>query len=112
MGRFFLPPALGGNLDGAVHFYCESLLFVQYLGPGSSNDPCAEDYHGSAAFSEPEIAALRDFIKSLGGGDTVAMYNDYHAYSQYWMTPFGYTETKPANYEQQVHQKSTHLSYK
>ena len=29
---------------------------------GSSNSECEEDYRGAAPFSEPETAALRDFI--------------------------------------------------
>ena len=71
-------------------------------GGGSSGSPCSDTYRGSSAFSEAETAALRDFMSGLGGGDGVAMYSDYHAYSQYWMTPYGYTTVKPQNYDQQV----------
>lgn len=32
---------------------------------GSNGDPCAEDFRGPYAFSEPETAALRDFIETF-----------------------------------------------
>ncbi|XP_072046748.1 carboxypeptidase B-like [Amphiura filiformis] len=63
---------------------------------GSSSNPCSQTYHGSGPFSEVEIAALRDFVISLDGGTNnehggnVAMYIDYHTYSQLWLYPFGY----------------------
>ena len=86
----------------------EYLLWLLFLfifsqpGGGSSGSPCSDTYRGTSAFSESETAALRDFISGLGGGSGVAMYSDYHAYSQYWMTPYGYTTSKAANYDQQV----------
>ncbi|XP_072047241.1 carboxypeptidase B-like [Amphiura filiformis] len=63
---------------------------------GSSAIPCSDTYRGLEPFSEVEVAALRDFVISLGGGTNnkhggnVAMYIDYHTYSQRWLFPFGY----------------------
>ncbi|XP_072044475.1 carboxypeptidase B-like [Amphiura filiformis] len=70
-------------------------------GAGSSEEPCSEIYHGTVPFSEPETAAIRDFVSSLGGGDGVALYIDYHCFSQLWLIPYGYTDTVPANYDTQ-----------
>ncbi|XP_072039386.1 carboxypeptidase B-like isoform X1 [Amphiura filiformis] len=71
-------------------------------GIGSSNEPCSDIYHGTKAFSEPEVAAIRDFVSSLDGGDGVALYIDYHSYSQLWLMPYGYTNDKPADYDTQL----------
>jgi hypothetical protein len=39
-------------------------VFFHYSEGGSSNDKCTDTYHGPDAFSEPETAAVRDFILS------------------------------------------------
>eukprot|EP00002_Diphylleia_rotans_P028285 TRINITY_DN570_c0_g1_i1.p2 TRINITY_DN570_c0_g1~~TRINITY_DN570_c0_g1_i1.p2 ORF type:complete len:431 (-),score=83.36 TRINITY_DN570_c0_g1_i1:84-1376(-) len=59
---------------------------------GSSNNPCSDSYHGSGPFSEPENKAMADFITSQSN---VAAYIDFHAYSQLWMSPWGYTTALP-----------------
>ena len=56
--------------------------------PGSSSNRSSETYRGTAAFSEPETQAVRDFIiarPSIMG--TV----DIHSYSQLILSPYGYT---------------------
>ncbi|XP_064108378.1 carboxypeptidase B-like isoform X3 [Macrobrachium nipponense] len=68
-------------------------------GPGTSDNPCVEIYHGPSAFSEAESSAIRDSILNLGG--RVSMFITIHAYSQLWMTPYGYTQDLPASYEDQ-----------
>ncbi|XP_071543633.1 carboxypeptidase B-like [Panulirus ornatus] len=68
-------------------------------GPGTSNSPCSDIYHGVSAFSEKESQAVRDSINALGG--RVKMYFTIHSYSQLWMTPYGYTSSLPANYDEQ-----------
>ena len=65
---------------------------------GSSPSPASETYRGPAAFSEPESAALRDFMTSLdSGGSVVAGSMDVHSYSQLILSPWGYTEMLPPN---------------
>jgi len=59
---------------------------------GSSNNPCDEAYHGPTAFSEPENTALADYLQAH---PNVEGYVDFHAYSQLWMTPWGYTSALP-----------------
>jgi len=62
---------------------------------GSSNDPCNEAYHGPSPFSEPEEKAIAEYIKAQGN---VKGYIDFHAYSQLWMIPWGYTNRNPPDY--------------
>jgi len=62
---------------------------------GSSNDKCFDTYHGPSAFSEPETAAVRDFILSLNG--TVKYFNDQHSFSQLILLPWGFTSDPPEN---------------
>ncbi|KAF9972389.1 hypothetical protein BGZ73_004520 [Actinomortierella ambigua] len=64
---------------------------------GSSTNPCVDDYRGPGAFSAPEPTNVANYLKSLGSN--VAMYIDVHSYSQLWMTPWGYTGVRPANYQ-------------
>jgi len=61
-------------------------------GAGASADPCSETFRGRAAFSEPEVKAITDFIKSRGN---VKLYTNYHSYSQFYMRPNGWTAALP-----------------
>ena len=47
-----------------------------------------ETYRGARAFSEPETAAMRDFI--LGRAGRIKMYLTFHSYGQYILYPWGY----------------------
>ena len=58
-----------------------------YDNNGSSPDPCDETYRGTAAFSEPEIAAIRDFCELH---EFIFAIN-YHTYSDLLLYPWGYT---------------------
>ncbi|XP_063874982.1 carboxypeptidase B-like [Scylla paramamosain] len=66
-------------------------------GPGTSNSPCSDIYHGPSAFSEKESQAIRDSVIS----HNPKMFFTLHSYSQLWMTPYGYTHNLPANYNEQ-----------
>ncbi|XP_045103030.1 carboxypeptidase B-like [Portunus trituberculatus] len=66
-------------------------------GPGTSNSPCSDIYHGPSAFSEKESQAIRDSVTS----HRPRMFFTLHSYSQLWMTPYGYTHSLPANYDEQ-----------
>jgi len=66
---------------------------------GSSANPCAEDFRGPRGFSEPEETAIANFIRGLSN---VKGYIDFHAYSQLWMTPWGYTTALPSDYNTQI----------
>ncbi|KAJ3079574.1 hypothetical protein HK102_003690, partial [Quaeritorhiza haematococci] len=56
-------------------------------GGGSSSNPCSEAYQGPKPFSAPETRAMADYILSRMGH--IALYIDFHAYSQLWMYPYG-----------------------
>ncbi len=56
---------------------------------GSSPNPGSETYRGTAAFSEPETSAIRDFLE---GGRSVAQTFNYHSYSNLLIYPWGYEQ--------------------
>jgi hypothetical protein len=63
---------------------------------GASREPCEEDYMGAHAFSTPELTATAEYltgVKNLHG------YINFHAYAMSWLTPYGYTNALPADYE-------------
>lgn len=53
---------------------------------GASSNPCSETYMGSSAFSEPETAAVRDYVTNIK--DRVKLYMSVHSYGQYWLYPW------------------------
>ncbi len=60
----------------------------EWGGEGSSGSTDSEIYRGTAPFSEPETAALRDL--SLSFGPDLVSHLDYHSFSQLVLWPFGY----------------------
>ncbi|XP_072508838.1 carboxypeptidase A4-like [Notamacropus eugenii] len=64
---------------------------VAFLGEGTSNDPCSEDYCGPRPHSEVEVKSVMDFIKNHGNFKS---FIDIHSYSQLLMYPYGYTCNK------------------
>ena len=66
-----------------------------------SSDPCADSYHGSSPFSEAESKAVRDGVARINreyGANKIAAFVSIHAYSQMWMSPFGFTFNHPKDY--------------
>lgn len=55
-------------------------------GGGSSGNQSSDTYRGTAAFSEPETAAIRDFVIAH---PNIRAHMDYHSYGQLIMWPFG-----------------------
>jgi len=72
----------------------------KWAGVGSSSNPCSETYHGSRPFSEVEVRNVASYLyrnrRNLIG------YMDIHAYSQLWMTPWGYKRAYPKDYAEMV----------
>jgi len=64
-------------------------------GAGSSNQPCQETYRGASAYSSPECARERDFLRTPLDSGTMAVYMDIHAYGGMFMSPWGYTYNYP-----------------
>jgi hypothetical protein len=78
---------------------------------GASSDPCADDYHGPSANSEPETQAVVEYAKKLFpedqrkqdpegqmstafGEDITGMYIDIHASGGYVYYPWGHKDAK------------------
>lgn len=60
-------------------------------GPGASNQPCSDSYHGPSANSEVEVKSIVDFIKNHGN---FKAFITIHSYSQLLMFPYGYKCSK------------------
>ncbi|MBL7150426.1 zinc carboxypeptidase [Candidatus Microgenomates bacterium] len=54
---------------------------------GGSTNPCSEVYQGPTYFSEPETAALRDFMTQEGFPISLS----YHSFGRLLLYPWGYT---------------------
>ncbi|MBW7904369.1 MAG: M14 family metallocarboxypeptidase [Phycisphaerae bacterium] len=64
----------------------------QWGGAGSSGDGSSEVYRGTAPFSEPETAAMRDFIEAH---PEIVAHIDFHSYAQLVMSPWAYVAAEP-----------------
>lgn len=58
---------------------------------GASTQPCDQDFRGEAAGDAPETQALAAKLASIKAAQGLKLYIDWHAYSQLWMTPYGYS---------------------
>ena len=65
----------------------------QWVGTGSSTDPCNDQYRGPAPNSEPEIAALSAFINSR----EFVVWQSYHSVAGMVLFPWGYTTQHTAD---------------
>ncbi|NWG29292.1 MAG: immune inhibitor A [Ignavibacteriaceae bacterium] len=64
-----------------------------YDNVGSSGTPSSETYRGTAAFSEPETQAIRDFMNTKIFKTTL----NYHTYGNYLLYPWGYINSPTAD---------------
>eukprot|EP00057_Strongylocentrotus_purpuratus_P008824 XP_011663298.1 PREDICTED: carboxypeptidase B [Strongylocentrotus purpuratus] len=64
----------------------------------AGTNPCADDYQGTYPNSEREVQEVTDYILGL---NDVRVFIDFHAYSQMWLTPWGYSYRLPNDYNQQ-----------
>lgn len=62
---------------------------------GSSSDPCAEDYRGEFPFSEPETAAIKQF---LDDHPNVISGVNIHTYGNAWIYPYNFVSDKANHY--------------
>lgn len=60
---------------------------------GSSSNPASDTYHGTAAFSAPETAQLRDWVNSrvVQGVQQITAHIDFHSFSELVLWPYGFT---------------------
>lgn len=69
-------------------------------GPGSSGNTSSDIYHGPKEFSEPETAAVRDFVR-LRKKATVLL--TFHTYSELVLWPYGHTYSQvPSEIDRRV----------
>jgi len=64
---------------------------------GVSWNPCADDYPGPKPFSETETRTTSQTILRLK--DSIKAFISFHAYSQLWLMPWGYTKEKSEDYD-------------
>ena len=57
-------------------------------------------YHGGAPFNQLESQAARDFVNKNIIGEGTPVYIALHSYGQYVLTPWGYTNELPDDYDQ------------
>jgi len=63
----------------------------QWGGAGVSRDPCSEAYLGNRPFSQIEVEQVAHYIRD----NNFKGYINFHAYSQLWMGPWGYSAILP-----------------
>jgi murein tripeptide amidase MpaA len=66
---------------------------------GTSTNKCSDSYQGPSAASEVEVQAIQKYL--CDHKDTLKGYINFHAYSQLWMSPWGWTDALPADYDTQ-----------
>lgn len=62
---------------------------------GSSQKPCQEDYRGEAPFSEPETAAIRDYVNRH---KNIVSCVNIHTYGNAWIYPFNFVHDGEDHY--------------
>lgn len=68
---------------------------------GSSSIKCSDTYMGPEPASTIEVSDMQDHVLSIK--DRVKVFMDVHAYSQYWMYPYGYSnDIRPVDDEELV----------
>ena len=71
----------------------------------ASTDPCSNSYRGDSVWSEPEAAAVRDFLPQVAGGSlpgSLVGLLDLHSFGQMFNRPYGWVnpaELVPPNNE-------------
>ncbi|XP_055464170.1 carboxypeptidase A5 [Psammomys obesus] len=66
-------------------------------GNGSNKNPCSETYRGPSPQSEPEVAAIVNFVTGHGNFKVLV---SIHSYSQMVMYPYGYSLEPVPNHEE------------
>lgn len=69
----------------------------QWGGTGASWFPCAENFRGPSAFSEPEVAAFRDVALAA---NNVVLYLSMHSFGNWLLFPWGWTTQPIENHDE------------
>lgn len=76
------------------------IIISLFLGSGASTNPCHETYCGLFPESEPEVAAVANFLKQ--NTDIIKGYITIHSYSQMVLFPYSYKREKSKDHEELV----------
>ncbi|CAH3117909.1 unnamed protein product [Porites lobata] len=71
-------------------------------GEGASPNECDQTYRGKKAFSEKETKSVSKYLEGLNKQGRLKGFIDFHAFSQMWFIPWGYTSTKTNDHEEQM----------
>ncbi|XP_073228483.1 carboxypeptidase B-like [Porites lutea] len=74
----------------------------EWGGEGASPNKCDETYRGKKAFSEKETKSVSKYLEGLNKQGLLKGFIDFHAFSQMWFIPWGYTATKTNDHEEQM----------
>lgn len=66
---------------------------------GSSTQACSDSFQGPFAASEIEVQNVQNYLYQKK--DKLVGYVNFHSYSQDWMSPWGWTDELPPDYELQ-----------
>jgi len=67
-------------------------------GVGADTNPCGETFRGARAASSPEAKAEIDYLAPFLNAGQVVAYFDIHSYGGWYLSPWGYTNTRPSDY--------------
>lgn len=76
---------------------------------GASDNPCSDLFAGPEPFSEPCTKIVSDYILQLNADGNLVAFFTIHNYSQMWLTPYGYDEIYPDNYDELVRKILNHI---
>ena len=71
---------------------------ANWSGAGASSSKCSDTYFGASALSEKETSALDSAVQATQANQEVVAFLSIHSYSQLLLVPYGYTQTKPSDY--------------
>ncbi|CAH3157461.1 unnamed protein product [Porites evermanni] len=74
----------------------------EWGGEGASPNKCDETYRGKKAFSEKETMSVSKYLEGLNKQGRLKGFIDFHAFSQMWFIPWGYTATKTNDHKEQM----------
>ncbi len=79
------------NGDGSYGVDLNRNYGAGFGGEGSSDDTSSDIYHGPSAFSEPETANVRDFVRNR---KSATMLLSFHTFSELVLWPYGHTNSQ------------------
>ena len=80
------------NAGGTIGVDLNRNWGYEWGGLGASATPGNDTYRGTSGFSEPETAAMRDF---MAANPRLRAHIDFHSYSQLILSPWAYTGALP-----------------